>query len=367
MLFPPCCSRHAPGPANIADGVAASARRDDRRGSCVRRGLAEASEILFFVACYGWLIWRFADPQLLYHADWVALAPASGHVVKFPLFYLGRDFLGDFTAYPGGLPDYAGAFLSQLFYYPAVGASLLAMVGAAYVLVTDRLLKDFGGSGSVRLLRYAPPLALLAAYLHSTYVLADSLRWLIPLLATLAYVRIRPRWFVLRATMVALLASCLFWLVGGAPLPNWAPQLLFAVLCGLFEVRAAGGGRLRWTLIAAAAAAAGPTAAACAGGSVWKTPNMSVYPPPGQTSAATPEDVAPYAVIGLLVMLGASTALFLSLLNRIAPEKTPRWTAWARKLAVNFPSLALRLTPLLLWRARRPTNEARGRTATTTG
>ena len=69
--------------------------------------------LLFFIGFYLYL-WLDVDLRLIYHG--------AGEIINFPSFFTGWAFFKEFLSRPGGLVEYAGAFLSQLFYIGWAGA-----------------------------------------------------------------------------------------------------------------------------------------------------------------------------------------------------------------------------------------------------
>ena len=77
----------------------------------------------FFGLFYVW-VWQFVQPQLLYHCDQVFLLWPDV-LLTFPLFQKGWVFFEPFAMRVGGLGEYAGAFLSQYFYWGWLGSLIL--------------------------------------------------------------------------------------------------------------------------------------------------------------------------------------------------------------------------------------------------
>ena len=172
-------------------------------------------------ACVQYLI----DPRILYHAYLVLLPGGRAHIV-FPEFFLGWEFFETFTALPGGLTEYLGAMASQFFFYPFVGAAILAAVGLGVFVFAAGIARQMG-LRYPHLMGLAPVLVLVAIWGRYTFHLADQLA----LLGALAWVRLyvaAPR-SLARTVGFILFAPVLYVVVGG-------PYVLAAAMCGLFEL-----------------------------------------------------------------------------------------------------------------------------------
>jgi len=324
-------------------------RRDGHPSTGRRLSAAGATSGFFLL--YGLGLWYYADPRLLYHANWFSLGGGLEQVINFPAFWCGTTFFKDFTGYPGGLTDYAAAFLSQWFYYPAVGALMLTAVAGLYFVLTDRILRAFGHPAVAAGVRYAPPLLLLISYNHGTYLLTDSLGLLLVLTAAWAYLRLRPRSVPLRMVTLVATSAGLYWLAGEAFLPG-GTYILFALLGGWFEVRAAcSESRRAWPAWVAVSllAAAGPYLIVAGGfGRVLKIPNMSIQGTPDQVGCVRWADQIIFRLIYASLIGALAAANFGPPLGRILPNFIRRTWARARRLLAGEPGSRRRLVwPLL--------------------
>jgi hypothetical protein len=89
-----------------------------------------ASSAIYFV-CFHLYAWLVIDPSLIYHS--------FGRFIPYPDFRTDLDFLRETIFYPGGFITYLAAFLSQWFYYPAVGAFIITFAAFVISLVTRHL------------------------------------------------------------------------------------------------------------------------------------------------------------------------------------------------------------------------------------
>jgi len=175
-----------------------------------------------------WLyVWLVIDTRLVYF--WPTNA--------FPAYRLGRAFAGEFFGYAGGPTQYIAAFLSQLYYYPWVGALVLTAASAALCGVAWLYLGAVAGR-SPALLHYAPVLAVLAVVGSYGHYMGAVLAVLAASFAAWAYVRLC-RWGAWPSVLLFVgLSGVVHYVSGGA-------VLLFALLCALGEL-----GRARFAMAA---------------------------------------------------------------------------------------------------------------------
>lgn len=99
-------------------------------------------------------------------AFWI-LAVKNGFMLRWydemSLFEPGMESLRQFLHYPGGIFRFAGTFLTQLLFYPALGASALILIWLLCAWLT-RI--SFRFSGATSALCYLIPLCMLASVLH---------------------------------------------------------------------------------------------------------------------------------------------------------------------------------------------------------
>jgi len=141
-----------------------------------------------------------------------------------PAFYTGSAFLKKFLNRPGGLLDYASAFLSQSFFIPWLGAAVITALGILICLLSSRLSgKSFPGWGMSLLI----PLAAL----HSRYSfqISSVLGLVLALAILVAYSMMRPRSACMRAALLVFLAGLVHILAAGM-------LLFFSAMAVLFEI-----------------------------------------------------------------------------------------------------------------------------------
>jgi len=182
---------------------------------------------VFFV-CFYVHVWQGIDPRLLYYAHQIELP--SGHRVRFPVYFEGSAFFDGFSAYPGGLAEYAAARCSQYFFYNLRGPLILTGVAAIAYLAMAGWIRALGIKGS-RVLPLVAPLLLLVTYNRYTFRLENYFAPLAALMLVILYIFLakRVRYASARLPLFAALSAAGYYAVGG-------PYVLFAVLCALFEL-----------------------------------------------------------------------------------------------------------------------------------
>ncbi|MHC4982542.1 MAG: DUF6057 family protein [Planctomycetota bacterium] len=180
--------------------------------------------IVFFGLIYAYL-WLYVGTPLLYEGHQLGIG--GGRRIVFPMYLLGGRFFEAFVGYPGGLTDYAAAFLSQYYYFAWLGAMILTAGAFAVFLLGHALLRTVAGPAA-KPLRFIAPLLLLLAYNRYLFLLTDVLSLIVAVGLAYLYVRLRPGNRAARVIVVAAVSSGLAYLVG-------IEYILFAVLCGLVE------------------------------------------------------------------------------------------------------------------------------------
>ncbi|MFC1558455.1 DUF6057 family protein [candidate division KSB1 bacterium] len=173
---------------------------------------------VFFITFYFYVLFRI-NPQIIYHGNGVA---------AFPVFFKGMIFFKNFINYPGGLIDYISAFLSQLYYFPSVGAFIITTITLVICLLTNSLIKSFGGISS-RLLFLLSAIFVLIAFNQYLNYLSIILKLLISLLFFRFYLFVSHSKIIYRIIFYFIITSFLYYTAGSS-------GFFLALLCGLYEV-----------------------------------------------------------------------------------------------------------------------------------
>lgn len=184
--------------------------------------------------CVGWFVfvWKWVDPQLIYHGDMVMID--SNWWITVPLFRLDAAFFREFAVRPGGMVSYLDALASQFNYYPWVGALLASLMAGLLTIGTQSLIRGLRIRGGL-LFVFVPALVLMAAWSSYFAEWAGFLSVGISLLGIAFYMRwagvSAGRWRSGIAFVV--LGGLLYWALGPA-------LMLFALACSLYEWRRGG-------------------------------------------------------------------------------------------------------------------------------
>jgi hypothetical protein len=178
--------------------------------------------IAFFLLAGSW-IWLVVEPALQYHTF-------------APVFFTTGRFFREFLTFPGGLLDYATAFLLQFYKFSWLGGCLTTGLGVI-VFVSTRVLVNRAGWKEPRIIAWFPLALLLVA--QSQY----ATPWFSKVLGVVAATALAALYVVLgeefkwRCFVYWVLAPFIYLALGGA-------FLLFASLCTLYEVLS----RKRWLM-----------------------------------------------------------------------------------------------------------------------
>jgi len=180
------------------------------------RLLAAVEFVVFFALFFAYLLVR-GDLRVLYDQS-----------PFFPPFLTGANFFARFVTYPGGLVEYATAFLAQSYFLPWLGALVVTVVAMLLTLSTRRLIAGIAGVPG-RLVSFVPPFFMLLEYDRFAQHLASYVAILLAVVFTGIYVTAKERPASFRLVLFLVLSGVLYVIAAGG-------YLLFAGLCGLVEV-----------------------------------------------------------------------------------------------------------------------------------
>jgi hypothetical protein len=169
--------------------------------------------LLFFVLYFLYLLIKI-NPELYYQ-------------YQIPVFFTNLNFLKYYLAYPGGLTEYIGLFLSQFYYYPVVGALIPTAIA---ILLT----KSFGKileipKKGLLVVQFVPVALLLLLHNFYKHPLQIDISLLFPVLFFQLYKKIYPSRIVLRIIIFFLLSLILYYITA-------ALFYLFILLCIVYDV-----------------------------------------------------------------------------------------------------------------------------------
>ena len=176
---------------------------------------------IFFVLFFLYL-WFVVDLRLIYNC--------AGVITNFPVFYKGWAFFYQHLSHPGGLVEYTGAFLSQLFYIDWAGALVVTIQAWLISVCLGYILKSVNLS-HLCWLRFIPPILLLIIYTQYTYHFITTMAFLVTLVFVCLYLRItRSITSSSSRLVVALVLSVILYTIAASA------YLLFAILCAMYEL-----------------------------------------------------------------------------------------------------------------------------------
>lgn len=202
------------GRSTWQDGVRQGEMQHVERNGWERRLLFVAYLVGFFAVFYLYALLRIR-PELFYHLN--------------PLvFLLDPSFFAGFLDRPGGLVDYAAAFLSPLFAYGWLGALVVTLLAATICLTTRQFIQSVTGAGGhvVFLLPAVLILMLLGQYIHPV---RPCVGLLVALVSAVAYIRMAGARVGVRLAAFLVASAVVYYTAAGL-------YVVFACLCGLFEL-----------------------------------------------------------------------------------------------------------------------------------
>ncbi len=174
----------------------------------------------------------FAFPLFYYFYFLFRVNPAFIYQQQEPVFFFTYQFFKEFLAYPGGITDYIGSFLSQFCYYPWAGAVVLTVI-CWFVSMNTKWLLEKISEKTVNIVFYIiPALFVLALHSQYNYLLASSLGFIFSLLFFNLYLRGRRLSFLTRSILLLVVGTLLYYIAGGFLLMFAALNLFYELLFG---------------------------------------------------------------------------------------------------------------------------------------
>jgi hypothetical protein len=99
----------------------------------LRKQHLHVDSIVFFVFTYLYVL-LLIETRLIYHS--------FGIFITYPAFSTGFEFLKSHISYPGGIIEYVGNFLSQLYYFSWLGALIVTAIALLLYIAGRILLKS---------------------------------------------------------------------------------------------------------------------------------------------------------------------------------------------------------------------------------
>lgn len=172
--------------------------------------------VIVFISAYLYL-WLIIDSRTIYFTQ-----------KQFPVYLKGYAFLKGFLNYPGGLVNYVSAYLSQYFYYSAVGTFVIVLTLLFVFLLTDKLLRRMNFIKN-KYIAYIPAVILLIPFLKYLDFLLFNIGVIAALFIIEMYLRISERKAIFKISILLILYSFSYYAIG--------PFYLFVpVICSFYEI-----------------------------------------------------------------------------------------------------------------------------------
>jgi hypothetical protein len=166
---------------------------------------------------------------------WLKINPRLYFQQQEPAFFTTASFWREFLSYPGGLTDYLAAFLTQLYYFPWLGALLITLIAWLAVWAFNRMIQLAADMlkkalpDSINLLPLFLLVLLISVHNNYEHTLNLTLGYVLALLVALVYQKFSSQNSTYRILVFLGLSVVLYYLAGGS-------LLLFAILCLIFEI-----------------------------------------------------------------------------------------------------------------------------------
>jgi hypothetical protein len=174
--------------------------------------------LLFFVLYYLYL-WFVVDLRLIYHG--------GGMILDFPVFYRGGEFFHQTVSRPGGLVEYASAFLAQFFHIGWAGAIIATVQAWLLWLLSGTIIRIAGGR-RLGLVPFAAAILLIIFYARYVYPFGIVMGVLAALVFTCLYIWATSKRRATDLLVFVVLSAILYVIAGGV-------CVLFVAVCGVYE------------------------------------------------------------------------------------------------------------------------------------
>lgn len=190
-----------------------------------------AGSIIFFV-CFYLYVWLFIEPRLIYH-DFVT------SYMAYPAFSVDLEFLTNSLSYPGGMVEYAGGLLSQLYYFSWFGALIVTVVAWLMYIATRTLIRlsapvparpQVRTGQILKLVCYIPAVMLLMMHNRYDIQLTAFIALLAALWFSVAYESLFLRSSISRAAVFLVMLALLYYIAAGGV------SFVFALLVIIYEL-----------------------------------------------------------------------------------------------------------------------------------
>ncbi len=174
--------------------------------------------IIFFVCTYLYVL-LFIESRLIFHS--------FGTFIAYPAFSVDWRFLRNSISHPGGVVEYIGGFISQLYYFSWLGAIVITAIALLMYIATKILVKLSAGV-RLKLICYIPVVILLMIYNRYDNQATSFVALLAALWFSVVYEKMAVRKSFARAVVFLTMFTLLYYIAGGA-------CFVFAILVTIYE------------------------------------------------------------------------------------------------------------------------------------
>lgn len=154
--------------------------------------------LTFLLFAGSFVFWGFLHPELLFFHEF------------YQMFLFGADYFLERIGIMGGLSDYVAEFLTQFYYYPLLGAAVIAALNVVFQIVTYRTFKIFGVNEGLWQMSFLPVFFMWAFMCNENLLLNFYIAVLMAVSLFLLTDQIK-----IKAVKAALIAI-FYWLIGPA-------------------------------------------------------------------------------------------------------------------------------------------------------
>ena len=169
--------------------------------------------------------------------------PALYYHLHQPMFLFSGYFFNEFLLHPGGITEWLGQFIEQLFYSDLAGALITGLFFTGIYLILFRIIRKLADVNLAIVLSFLPVSFLLALQNNYTVPFLLTLKYLFDLLFFLFWLKLPSRFKTIFFLPLFILFYCI---LGGSF------YLILMLLIGLYELFYAENYSMAGTTVAAA-------------------------------------------------------------------------------------------------------------------
>jgi hypothetical protein len=193
-------------------------KRPPKKQTSRRKWHLPVDAVIFFACIYLYVL-LIIETRLIYHS--------FGNFITYPAFSVGWEFLRNSLSHPGGMVEYVGGFLSQLYYFSWLGALVITVISLLIYIAAKTLIR-LSAAEWLKLICYIPAVFLLMIYNRYDNQVNAFIALLVVLWFLVVYEKIAERNSATRAAVFLVMFALLYYIAGGA-------CFVFALLASIYE------------------------------------------------------------------------------------------------------------------------------------